>query len=182
MLESQSFVNWNKVVVFFSLASDIVKDYSSNTTFDFTISTVCPCDFNKSEFIFSTHLHDFGIKPNHAWLIFIKDSDCAHGIVTNKPFSSFRFTYFNVEIFIRLPNIIVNYFDLDLGFLLTSSHFNHFLERFVVVGGFGCTVPCAHEEDHLFVYFLDDGDFDVAGRLCHGDVGVLETDFRVRVI
>ena len=54
----------DEVVVFLGLAGDIVKDYSSNTTFDFSISTICPCDFNKSEFIFGANLHDFGLKAD----------------------------------------------------------------------------------------------------------------------
>jgi len=149
----------------FGLTSNIIKSYGLDTTFNITISTVFPCDFNESKFVFMAYLHYFSLKANHSWLVFIEDGHRALSVISLQFLTFFRFVNLYKEILIRLPNVIINDFNLNVDLFLMSSHFYHLFEFFIVIRLRSGAIIGSNVKIHILMHFLNDSNIYMSRRL-----------------
>lgn len=111
------------------------------------------------------NLHYFSLKANHSWLVFIEDGHCALSVISLQFLSFFRFVNLYKEILIRLPNVIINDFNLNVDLFLMSSHFYHLFEFFIVIRLRSGAIICSNVKIHILMHFLNDSNIYMSRRL-----------------
>lgn len=162
MSKCQFLFNWTEVSEFLSCVGDSLDFDSLSPARNFTISAISADNLNVDNVILAADPHEFILEANIARLIFIEDSDDTEGIITFHPGSIFILTDFNVEILVRLPNVIILNSNVQSPFGFLRAHRDHLLHWIVVGTLLRGVVFGAHEEHHFFVYFLCDSDGYVA--------------------
>ena len=148
MSKLELLLNGEEVSELSSLIRNVFQHLSPAHALDVTISTVSSHHSDVSVFVLLSHLDVLLFETNHTWVVFIENGDASAGVVTVKSLLGLR-ADLNEEILIRFPNVIIMDLDLDNLLLLVFLHRDHLMESCVVLGGFGCIVKGANQEDHL---------------------------------
>jgi len=154
MSECQFLFNGTEVSEFLGCVGDALNFDSLGPAGNFTISAISTGNLNVDNVVLAANLHEFILEANITRLIFIEDSDDTEGVIAFHPGSIFILANLNVEILVRLPNVVILNSNIDRPLGLFSTHSDHLLNWVIIGILLGGVVFGAHEEHHFFGHFF----------------------------